>query len=121
MVAPEEYFYYLRKSFEKHHVHGYMIGKKKNHCVCIYEENGKWIVSTVIKDIPVNPKEYDIRALWKACEDIIARFAKSEERRKRIWMDWASPTNWAEKMDIPPLAISITINEYHKLVKEGKI
>lgn len=78
-------------------------------------------MSTVIKNIPVNPKEYDIRALWTACEDIIARLAKSEERRKSIWMDWASPTNWAEKMDIPPSVVPISLDEYRKLKKEGKI
>ncbi len=121
MVAPEEYFYYLRRSFKKHHIHGYMINRKANRKTCIYSENGKWVVSEMRRGVAVSPREYDSDDLWHACEDIIERLSRDEEHRKKTWMDWASPTNWAEKMDIPPSAIPLSEDEYHKLMKEGKL
>lgn len=98
MVASKEYFFYLKQAFKKNHVHGYMIGRKANRKICIYPENDKWIVSEIRRGEEISPAEYDYDAIWLACEDIIARLSKNEKHRKKIWMDWASHSNWAEKM-----------------------
>ena len=117
MVSPEEYFYYLRKAFKKNHVHGYMIDCKANRKTCIYSENGKWVVSEIRSGVAMSPKEYDFDDLWHACEDIIARLSRDEEHRKKTWMDWASPTNWAEKMDVPIAIRKLSPEVARKLVK----
>ena len=101
MVEPREYFFYLKRAFKKNHVHGYMIDKKASGKTCIFMEDGKWNVALIKNKIPIDQKVYDADELWTACEDIIARLARNEKHRKEIWMDWASPTNWAEKMDVP--------------------
>ena len=106
MVTPEEYFYYLKTAFKKNHVHGYMIERKANRRTCIYSENGKWVVSEIKHGMAISPIGYDPDDIWHACEDIIARLSKDEEHRKKIWMDWASLSDWAEKMD-GPLSIRI--------------
>ncbi len=117
MVSPKEYFYYLKKAFKKNHVHGYMIDRKANRKTCLYSENGKWVVSEVRRGAAVSPKEYDLDDIWHACEDIIARLSRDEEHRKKVWMDWASPSNWAEKMDVEIVPIPMTLEEYKKLDK----
>ena len=65
----------------------------------------------------MSPKEYDLDDIWHACEDIIARLSRDEEHRKKVWMDWASPSNWAEKMDVEIVPIPMTLEEYKKLDK----
>ena len=116
MVSSEEYFYYLRKAFKKNHIHGYMIDCKANRKTCIYSENRKWVVSEIRSGVAVSPKEYDLDDLWHACEDIIARLSRDEEHRKKTWMDWASPTNWAERMDEPIAIRKLTQEEARKIV-----
>ncbi|MBR6223702.1 MAG: hypothetical protein IKQ71_09710 [Lachnospiraceae bacterium] len=106
MISSEEYFGYLKKAFKKNHVQGYRIGCKANRKICIYKDHGKWIVSEIQQGLAISPTEYDPDDIWHACEDIIERLAKNEEHRRKIWMDWASPSNWAEKMD-EPLSIHI--------------
>ena len=116
MVPPKEYFYYLKKALKKNHVHGYMIDRKANRKTCIYSENGKWVVSEIRRGVAVSPREYDLDDLWHACEDIIARLSRDEEHCKKTWMDWASPTNWAEKMDEPIAIRKLSPEEASKLI-----
>ena len=111
MVSAEEYFFYLRFSFIKHGIWGCRINKKVNNHNCIYMEDGQWVVSYVRRGENINPTRYDVDYLWYACEDFINRACKDEEKRKKVWMDWASPTNWAEKMDDVPLAIKVEKGE----------
>jgi len=99
MLSAKVYFYYLRKAFKSHRVSGYCVGQKRNGKTCIFDENGKLVVAEVKEKILYNPKEYDYECIWLACEDIIARMARDEEHRQKIWMSWASPSNWEEKMD----------------------
>ncbi len=106
MVSPKDYFYNLKKAFKKNHVHGYMINRKANRKTCIYLENGKWVVSEIQHGRAILPAEYDSDDLWHACEDIIARLSRDEEHRKAIWMEWATPLDWAEKME-EPLSIRV--------------
>lgn len=115
MVAPEEYFYYLKRSLIKHGVFGCKVNKKVNNRLCIYMEDGKWVISNIKRGIAVDPKVYDIGYLWRACEEIIRRACKNEEKRKKVWMDWASPTNWAEKMDVELVPIPLTEEQYRRL------
>ena len=117
MVPPKEYFYYLKTAFKKNHVHGYMIGHKANRKICIYAEGDKWIVSEVWRGVAVSPTEYNLDNIWHACEDIIARLARDEKHRKKIWMDWASPSNWAEKMDEPVSMRVISSEEAMQIIK----
>lgn len=117
MVSPKEYFYYLKTAFKKNHVHGYMIGRKANRKTCIYSEGDKWIVSEVRCGVAVSPTEYNLSDIWRACEDIIARLARDEKHRKKIWMDWASPSNWAEKMDEPVSMRVISSEEAMQIIK----
>ena len=99
MLSAKVYFYYLRKAFKSHRVSGYCVGQKRNGKTCIFDENGKLVVAEVKEKILYNPKEYDYEYIWIACEDIIARMARDEQHRQKIWMSWASPSNWEEKMD----------------------
>lgn len=99
MVPAKVYFDYLRNAFKSHRVRGYCVGQKRNGKTCIFDVNGKLVVAEVKGKILYNPKEYDYECIWLACEDIIARLARDEEHRQKIWMSWASPTNWEEKMD----------------------
>ena len=115
MVSSKVYFYYLKTAFKKNHVHGYMIGRKANRKTCIYSEEGKWIVSEVRRGVAVSPAEYNLDNIWHACEDIIARLARDEKHRKKIWMDWASPSNWAEKMD-EPISIRVISQEEANMI-----
>ena len=106
MVPPKEYFYYLKKAFKKNHVHGYMIGRKANRKTCIYPDNrmSSSVPARHRKQhgMAISPVEYGYYDIWKACEDIIARVSRNEEHRKKVWMDWASPTNWAERTSDAP-------------------
>ena len=99
MVPAKVYFYYLRNAFKAHRVSGYCVGQKRNGKTCIFDVNGKLVVAEVKGKILYNIKEYDYEYIWLACEDIIARLARDEEQRQKIWMSWASPSNWEEKMD----------------------
>lgn len=99
MVQAEVYFDYLRNAFRSNRVRGYCVGRKINGKTCIFDKDGKLIVAEVKGKILYNPKEYDYECIWLACEDIIARLARDEEHRQKIWMSWASPSNWAERMD----------------------
>lgn len=99
MVPAKVYFYYLKNAFRSHRVSGYCIGQKRNGKTCIFEKDGKLLVAEVKGKDLYNLKEYDYEYIWMACEDIIARLARDEEHRQKIWMSWASPTNWEEKMD----------------------
>ncbi len=101
MVEPEIFFHYLRRSFLKHVVIGYGINKKVNNRTCIYMEDGKWVVARIKKGSAIDEKRYDIDDIWSACEDMIKRLSRSVNHHKKVWMDWASPSNWAEKMDEP--------------------
>jgi len=120
MVSAKVYFYYLKRAFKANHIHGYSINRKCNRKTCIYKENGKWNVAEVKRNETHDLIEYDEDCLWRACEDIIARLSKNENQRKKTWMDWASPTNWAEKMDEPIVAIPISQEELEKLIKSRK-
>ena len=111
MVPPKEYFFYLKNAFKKNHVHGYMIGKKANRKICIYLENRKWIVAQFRNGVPCSVVEYKYNDIWHACEDMIARLAKDEKHRKKIWMDWADSTYWSEKMSEPIVFHLVKDNE----------
>ncbi|ADL35436.1 hypothetical protein bpr_I2704 [Butyrivibrio proteoclasticus B316] len=99
MVPAKVYFDYLRNAFKSHRVRGYCVGQKRNGKTCIFDENGKLVVAEVKGKVLYNFKVYDYEYIWMACEDIIARLARDEEHRQKIWMSWASTTNWEEKMD----------------------
>ncbi len=111
MVSADEYFYYLRISLLRHGIWGCRINRKVNNHYCIYMDDGQWVVSYVRKGENIDPARYDVDYLWYACEDLINRACKDEEKRKKVWMDWASPTNWAEKMDDVPIAIKVEREE----------
>ena len=117
MVPAKVYFNYLKKAFRSHRVHGYCVGQKRSGKTCIFDENGKLIVAKVKRKILYNPKEYDYECIWLACEDIIARLARDEEHRQKIWMSWASPTNWEEKMDEEIKIIRIASKDVLDVVK----
>lgn len=110
MVSPEIYFYNLHRALRANHIRGYAIDKKCNGKTCIYMNNGKWIVAEIKEGKTIEAVEYNNECLWGACEDIITRLAKDKEQREKVWMDWASPTGWAEKMD-EPLALHIISKE----------
>ena len=114
MVSAKVYFYYLKRAFKANHIHGYSINRKCNRKTCIYKEKGKWIVAEIKGDETHDLIEYDEDCLWQACEDIIGRLSKNENKRKKTWMAWASPTNWAEKMDEPLVGIPISQEELEK-------
>ncbi len=107
MVTPAEYFYYLKRALRGFHIHGYRIDLKKDRKTCIYSEHGKWVVARVEKGEAVDPSEYEPDDIWHACEDLINRLVEDEEQRKKVWMAWASPTNWAEKMAEPLKAFPV--------------
>lgn len=110
MVGSKEYFYYLRRAFFFNRMCGYRLNRKVNNRTCIYFEDGKWVVAYVKKGIAIDSKLYDENNLWNACEDITKRLAQNDNHYKKIWMDWASPVNWAKKMD-EPIGIRVVTNE----------
>ena len=117
MVPPEEYFYYLRRSFRTYRIKGYTVGKKRSGKTCMYEDNGKWVVAFVENGVAVDPKRFPIDHIWPACEEMINRLVPDKALREKVWMGWASPSNWAEKMAEPLKAFPVdpkTI-ESHKI------
>lgn len=113
MVPPEEYFYYLRRSFRSNRVKGYCIGKKRRGKVCLYEEDGEWVVAYIRKGVAEDPKRFPADGIWRACEEIINRLVQ-DDRHDKVWMDWASPSNWAEKMDEPLRAVPVDPKKLNK-------
>ncbi len=109
MVPNDVYFFYLRLAFVRNHVRGYAIDKKVSGKICIFMEDGKWVVAHIKDGMPQSPKFYDPEFIWDACEDIISRVVKDDKLREKVWMEWASPTDLQEKWDeplIPRLVLS---------------
>ena len=101
MIPAGEYLKYLDQALAKYHVHGYLIEKKANNKWCLFKEDKRWIVAKPVKNMLISSAEYEEDAIWLACEDLIARVTKNEEQRKKVWTDWATNANWAEKMNEP--------------------
>ena len=111
MVSSNVYFSNLKSAFRRNHISGYAIDKRVRDKTCIFMEDGKWIVAKVTGNNLVDPRIYDLNSLWNACEDIISRLIKDETLRKKVWMEWASPTDLQEKWDEPLVAFPVLSKE----------
>ena len=111
MVPSNVYFSYLKTAFRRNHISGYATDKRVRDQTCIFMEDGNWIVAKVTGNNLVDPRIYDLNSLWNACEDIISRLVKDEALRKKVWMEWASPTDLQEKWDEPIVAFPVLSNE----------